>query len=166
MKIFSKNEVKSPTRWNLVGLVGNQGQTLVEAVVVLGITILLIVALVATVTIALQRSQFAKHQAQARGYSQEGMEWLRAERDKSWTDFAARVGTPPVTVIYCINDPPSWSAPPCLDFGDGNLFQRQVTLWWPSASQAMIRATMTVSWPEGGQTHQSSQVTFLTNFQK
>lgn len=68
------------------------GITLVEIVVVTGISLLLFSALISLVTITLKNSTFARKQAQATKLAREGMELVRAFRDRNGYDqLAAKV---------------------------------------------------------------------------
>lgn len=60
----------------------NQGQTLVEVIVVITVGILVTVALVFATISSLRNSEFAKNQAQATKLAQEGIEKVRSTRDR------------------------------------------------------------------------------------
>lgn len=150
------------------------GQTLVEAIVALGVAVIIITALVAVTTTALNRAQFVKERTQAQKYAQEGLEWIRAERDKDWSDFANKAGLPPIGTSYCLNADPltGWPSGACAanDYSLGGLFKREAVLERanivpgpPDPDQVEVRVT--VSWQEGGRTHKSEQTTYLTSWQ-
>lgn len=143
------------------------GQTLIEALVALGIVLIVIVAIVTVVTIALSRSQFVKERTQAQKYAQEGIEWVRSERDRGWSNLANQVPAGQ-SQTYCFNTSPisSWpGAGTCSDFTLSSLFKRDVVLTRPEApADIRITVKITVSWQEGGRTHASSQTTSLTKW--
>lgn len=63
------------------------GQTLVEVLLALGIAVIIITAIISVVIIALSNASFSKNQNLANAFAQEGLEVVRAIRDRSWTDF-------------------------------------------------------------------------------
>ena len=76
-------------RWNV-------GQSLLEAVVAVGIVILLITGLIAATTSTLRFGQMSKDRTQALQYAKEGMEIVRIIRDTNWDDI------PQTTATYCL----------------------------------------------------------------
>ncbi|MBI4100334.1 hypothetical protein HY439_01200 [Candidatus Microgenomates bacterium] len=82
------------------------GQTLIEVMFAVALAVFIILALVAVAGLAVKKAQFAKHQAQARAYAQETVEWLRSERDKGWVQFHSHL-TP-----YFVPPPPYPNIPP------------------------------------------------------
>lgn len=154
-----------------LGFKNEGGQTLIEAVVAFGVAAMILVALVAATTMALSRVQFANHQAQARAFNQEGLEWVRGERDKDWDAFIAKANSS--GVIYCLNSL-TWPAGEgaCIDYllGD-NLFKRDAVLTIMDPPPAdppnqKVKAQVTVSWQESGQEHKSEQETYLTKWKQ
>ncbi len=61
------------------------GQTLIEVVIAMGISVLILVTLVSGVTVSLRNIQFANNKAQATKYAQEAFEAVRSIRDRDWT---------------------------------------------------------------------------------
>lgn len=59
------------------------GQTLLEMVVAMAVVIIVVVALTFTTISSLRNSNYAKNQAQATKYAQEGLEIVRAARDRN-----------------------------------------------------------------------------------
>lgn len=60
----------------------NSGQTLIEVVVVMAVSVIVIGALVFATISSLRNSQFSKNQAQATKLAQEGIERVRTARDR------------------------------------------------------------------------------------
>lgn len=60
------------------------GQTLIEVVIAMGISVLILVTLVSGVTVSLRNIQFANNKAQATKYAQEAFEAVRTIRDRDW----------------------------------------------------------------------------------
>ena len=172
-----QNQVEPPTRWNLVW---ERGQTLVEAVVALGIVLMVITALVVITTTALNRSKLVEERLQAQKYSQEGIEWIRAEKDNNdWADFLGRLGPPwGIPKTYCFNVSPIPAAWPaeggCGDYDLADIFMREAALnvvepndnCQSGPNSKCIEVKMTVSWQEGGRTHTSEQTTYLTDWER
>ena len=155
----------------------NRGQSLIEMIVAIVIIVTVIVALVGIATLAVNRSRFAKEQAQARSFAQEGMEWVRAERDKSWEVFRNRLGPPWGTEkTYCFNDPiMAWTAGACAGYDLVSVFKREAILNTVALNASCqgdgpnakcVEVKITVSWQEGGRTHKSEQRTYLTEWQE
>lgn len=140
-----------------------KGQTLIEALVAFMVATMVIVALVAAVTVSLSRSQFVKERTQAEKYAQEGLEWVRAERDINWTRISTRATAAPGST-YCLNNL-TWPAMPSNCVGTyitGTNFTREAVLTNLAANRVQLR--IIVSWQEGGRTHTSDQTTILTNW--
>jgi len=64
------------------------GQTLIEILLAVGVAAAIITAIAAVVISALNNATFRKNQNLATSYAQQGMEVVRAIRDRSWTDFS------------------------------------------------------------------------------
>jgi len=132
------------------------GQSLVEVVVVLAVTGLVLLVIIAGVTAAIRNATFAKNQTLATKFAQEGMEWLRSQRDKNWADFSTRSG------IFCLNELSSWRAGPCGSFSLGNIFKREAVL---SGGDTRIEVEVTVSWQDAAGTHKSELTSYFTKWQ-
>jgi type II secretory pathway pseudopilin PulG len=76
---------------------GQKGQTLVEAIVVIGIVVLLVTGLIAGTTMSLKTARTSKTRTQAVKYSQEAIEVIRSKRDENWNTFIGFNGQ------YCID---------------------------------------------------------------
>lgn len=68
------------------------GQSLLELVIVITVTIIVITSLVFATLSSLRNAQFAKNQAQATKLAQQGLEKIRSSRDKNGTDIKADYG--------------------------------------------------------------------------
>jgi type II secretory pathway pseudopilin PulG len=76
----------------------NSGQTLIETLVALSVSLVLLsMATVATVT-ALKNAQNSKNQNQASKFAEQGVEIMRQLRDGDWTTFSTLSGN------YCMAD--------------------------------------------------------------
>lgn len=63
----------------------NNGQTLVELIVVVAVIVIIVGALVFATISSIRNAYFAKNQAQATKYAQEGLERVRSGRDRIYT---------------------------------------------------------------------------------
>jgi len=139
----------------------NSGQSLVELIVAVSIGALILVALLAGVTMALRSAQLAKKKTQAIAKAQETIEWLRGEKEQSWTEFASHSDE------YCLNSL-NFNAPrACLgDETDDNGFACLVNLIFSDENGDGIddksTITVTVSWEDNHGKHHESLKTYLT----
>jgi len=129
-----------------------RGVSLIEAVVTLGVVMLLITGLVVGITSSLQNAQTSKSRALAVQYGQDAIEVLRQKRDTDWTAFAL-YGTVNVPITYCLNELKNLVAPSAEGTCPGT-FQRILiitkTLINPGPSQKEVMdVQVDVSWLEG-----------------
>lgn len=148
------------------------GQTLIEAVVALGIILVVITALVVTVIRSLNSNQLVKDQKTAQIYSEEVLEWIKSRKSKSWSEVydKSRTGT---GYTYCFDASPitDWpSTPiPCASSSLGGYFRREVVILRVGGGDpacTSIKVSATVSWTEGNRPHSSAQETCLTQWQR
>lgn len=137
----------------------SQGQTLVEAVVVVGVVVLLVTGLVSATTVSLRSVQSGRIRSQAVSLSQEGIEIARGIRDESWDDFAGLVG------LYCLGDnqqmmPAAGSCVPNITTPQGTL-TRSVSFNWQNPKMVV---TVTVSYVEGEGTRDVANTTYFTRW--
>jgi Tfp pilus assembly protein PilV len=122
----------------------NRGQTIVEIVVALGVLVLVVLALVSVTTVSARNAQFARNQALATQYAQEGIERIRNCRDTWGWDFLQHFW------FFCwIERLPS-------------PFTYDVDCTFPDADTAEI--VVTVSWTDSKGVHNSQLTTRLTNW--
>jgi len=72
----------------------DSGQTLIEIILALGVAVALITGITFAVTSSLKNATFSKNQNLATQYAQQGMEIVRAIRDRSWAAFISPLGGP------------------------------------------------------------------------
>jgi type II secretory pathway pseudopilin PulG len=88
----------------------NQGQSLVEILVVAGLLSLMLTGIVSTVIISVNNNRKVKARTVATRLLQEGVDWVRGERDRlPWIDFEDRLLA---ADVFCLNS---------LRDGSGNL---------------------------------------------
>jgi Tfp pilus assembly protein PilV len=73
------------------------GQSMVEAVVAVGIVILLVTGLVVATTSTLRTGQMSKVRTKALQYAKDGLEIVRIIKDESWNDL-------PLNGTYCLKN--------------------------------------------------------------
>jgi Tfp pilus assembly protein PilV len=138
---------------------GQHGQTLVEAVVVVGVVVLLVTGLVAGTTASLRAVQSGRTKTQAVTLAQEGMEIVRSTRDQNWTTFQSYSGE------YCLGDDKVFSASTGSCMGTittpEGVFGRTVSFNWQDPS---MEVTVTVSYIQGEEEQGMSLVSKFTQW--
>lgn len=148
-----------------------EGQTLIEVIVAVGLVVLVLLTLVSALTLAIRNNQFAKDQVLARNRSRETLEWLRNMRDQmGWDSFYAVITADGSLVDYCLpslpSDPTGFTA-----LGNGACTSTQVIsstsyvrdLVLTVVAPDEIDATVTIEWVQGGKTHSSTSTLQLKN---
>src|SRR4030042_3024845 len=79
------------------------GQSMVEILIAMTVVTIVMVAMVSRAVEAVKSAQFARNKSLATRYAQEGVEWMRSERDQSWSEMAALL-TDGVLEEYCVPD--------------------------------------------------------------
>lgn len=139
-------------------LVGEFGQSLFEVIFAIGVAALVLVGITSLSAKGVRNSSFSKNNAQATKYAQEATEWLREQRDTSWSNFVSHASGNPI----CLgSSPPSWSGPCKIT---GTPFERRVTLTRDAANTNIIHAVVEVSWNDDQGFHSSRTVTTFTNW--
>lgn len=137
----------------------NKGQSMFEllvAVFVVGITL---VALVSLTSKAVGNTTFSRERTQATRYTQEAVEWLRAERDQDWGAFRDRATASGRN--YCLQTL-SWSSG-CSPI-NGTALTRGVTLIYNSANPNTVEARVVTAWSDSAGVHESRVTTYFTNW--
>lgn len=146
----------------LIRFKSQSGQSLIEVLTALAVVLLVIIALIRATTTSMKGSDFAKTQSMATSYGQEAIEWIRAERDKSWDNLAD--GT------YCLKSSPieSWPGQGVCgddDYLEGTKFKREAilaTIITPEVTK--VQVDVIVGWQDSSGEHQSQLTTYLTNW--
>lgn len=86
---------------------GRKGQSLVELIVVVAVIVIVVGALVFATIASIRNASFAKNQAQATKYAQEGLERVRSGRDRTYTITGSF--TLAGQVVDSWQDPDLWS---------------------------------------------------------
>ncbi len=132
-----------------------RGQSLVEAIVAIGITVLVVTGLVVLAVGAVRSATLARNRSLAVQYAQEGMEALRSVRDRSFADLPTS-GTN--RVVWTGSE---WSTLA----GTENLdpFTRSFTS--NLVSSGKLEVNMMVSWSDSSGDHTVDLTTYLTDWQ-
>ncbi len=136
------------------------GQTLIEAVVVIGVVVLLATGLIAGTTASLRAAQSGRARSQAVTLAQQGIELMRTLRDQQWSSFQAYTG------FYCVADDhtltpnASEDCPLDIETPQGN-FGRSVHFDWQDPRMVV---TVKVKYVDGALTRDSTLVTYFTQW--
>lgn len=141
----------------------NAGQSLVEAVVATALVTLVLIGLVSAITYSMGNAQYARNKAQATKYAQEAVEWLRIQRDASWTVFYGG-SSGNVACLSTLTWPPASIPPTCNPISGDNydFFTRTVQLTRLSTDK--IKVAVEISWPQGSRSPKVQLDTFLTRW--
>lgn len=145
---------------------GQNGQTLLEVLVALGVGIFILTAMTSAILGSLANAQFSKNQNLATLYAQQGMEIVRDIRNTDWSNFY-NTYTSASPTTFCLpkggTSPNSGSCLPA-DYIDG-FFKREIKF----ARDALdpinkIQVTATVSFTDSKGEHKSELVSVFTNW--
>lgn len=134
------------------------GQALVEVVIVVGIVLIIISVLVSGTVTSLKSSNFSAQKSQSIKFAQEGIELARLERDKSWSTFYDKRN-----IVWCVDQANVWTAGPGCTPNINNVFIRSIEFQWDASGQYMD-VTSTVQWKDGSSLRQSELKTNLTEW--
>lgn len=138
------------------------GQSLLEAVVAVGLVIVIATALISATTTGLKNSQSGKLRSKAVVLAQDGLELSRKLRDNGWGDFQT-YGTA-LGKAWCLDSLGQWtvSTGPCpLDIDSP--YTRMMTFTWDSANSRM-KVNSVVSWNERSQVKDVTLTTYFTDW--
>ena len=145
-----------------------KGQTLFELLVAIAIGVVIITGIVILTTLSIGNSNVSKNDANGLRYAQEGLEWVRAERDKSWATVIAKSSNS--TSYYCISSL-NWNTASACNSSQvitGTTYRRTLSLKSSDSDgngQAdTIDATILIQWDDGGKQHATQIATQLTSW--
>ena len=146
------------------------GQSLFELVVAVSVVGLTLVAILQLVSTSISNNTFSEDRTRATQYTQEALEWARAERDRDWGEFTAQAGTG-VGNTHCIATLPAdvngLSGTECgaEEFITDTILRRQITLIYdPGIDQNSVDVRVVTSWEDSDGVHESRISTYLTNW--
>lgn len=139
------------------------GQSFFEVVIALGITALVLVAIVVPATVSIKNSNLSQNKARATRHVQEALEWLRGERDTDWDTFAGNAATS----TWCLSAL-SWTSPStvgtCTQTNkiNGTIFTREVDFGF--IDSATYEVTVKVMWTDTAGLKEVRSSTYLTDW--
>lgn len=140
----------------------SRGQSLFEVVFAVGVMAIILVGVVSLATKSISNSSMSESNAVATKYVQEGVEWIRGQRDAQWINLTGHIGT------YCLPSNPlsSWGGTtiPCPGIVGDRSFLRRAIL--TTVNSTTIDAAVEVSWTDSSGTHTVRSVTRFTNWKK
>jgi Tfp pilus assembly protein PilV len=131
------------------------GQSLVEAVVAIGIALIVVTGLVVLAVGAVRSATLSRNRSVAVQYAQEGLEALRSVRDRDFTELPA---SGPNKLFW---DGSQWNVLSGSDTID--LYSRSFTS--SLVSSGKLKIVMTVGWADSAGSHSLDLTTYLTDWQ-
>lgn len=130
-----------------------KGFSLVEVLVFVTILSLFFVAAMAVTTYSLRTMKTNQYKILAAHFAEEGIEWLRGQKEDDWTTFSAHDSSLGSSA-YCISNLDFSSSGECGEnytLGTPQIFKREVTLEnIPDSSDPdQVNATVMVVWNGG-----------------
>ena len=151
-----------------------KGQSLFEVLFAFTVMTLIVVAIVGLATVTIRNSSYSKNKTVATSYAQQTIEWLRGEKDKSWSNFFDKADSPATT--WCLVSLPdsvapsySWGTPGSCDVDElvDELFIREVDMerGTTAGGDPFVEVTVSVSWTDSQGLHEVRLVTDFSNWQ-
>lgn len=144
----------------------NKGQSLFEVVMALSVISIIIFGIVILAVTSIANSNYSRNKALATNYSQEALEWIRGQRDASWSTFYSKTDQK-----WCMNSEPisDWGVSSSIGcssssyLGSTNLFKREAVLTTVEAN-VNVQVQVKVYWSDAQGYHEVSSITNFTNF--
>ncbi|HSX49290.1 MAG TPA: hypothetical protein VLE44_03450 [Candidatus Saccharimonadales bacterium] len=138
----------------------SKGQSFFEVVVAMGLISIVLVTLVAMASLSIRATTFSRSQTEAVRLTQQASEWLRGEKDASWTIFKTRAASG----TWCL-DSLTWSRPGTCSANNivpGTIFTRQVK--FTNIDAVTIQSDIQTTWADAQGTHTSTTGVIFTNW--
>lgn len=125
-------------------MTNKKGFSLVEVLVFVTILSLFFVTALTVTTFNLRNLKIQEHKILATRYAEEGMEWVKQEKEDDWQVFTTHTGT-----NYCLNTL-SWTSDLCTTYslGSPGFFKRDLLITNSGSPVEKITGNLTVSWME------------------
>lgn len=136
------------------------GQSIVEVVIALAMISTVLITLVTMAALSIRASTFSRNQTEASRFTGQAAEWLRSEKDASWTVFKSHAATS----NWCL-DSLYWNkANPCSSSSviSGTIFTRN--LKFINNADGSIEADVLTTWTDAQGTHTSPTSIIFTNW--
>lgn len=143
----------------------DQGQSLFElvlAVVVVGVTLVVLVRLVGK---TINNTTFSRDRTLANRHTQEAVEWLRGERDKNWQTFLGKSSVGGSK--YCLSSLNFNQNGTCGGALIDNLFTRETIITRvtdATTGRDIVNAVVTTGWNDSQGYHESRVSTTFTDW--
>ncbi|MEK7634168.1 MAG: type II secretion system protein [Patescibacteria group bacterium] len=121
--------------------------SLIEVLVFTAVLGLFFVAAMAVVSFNLKSMKVQEHKILATRYAEEGMEWVKEEKESDWSTFITHNSG-----NYCLNSSLDWNlacAENDYSLGTPAFFKRELTITSSGSPVDQEEVTITVSWKEG-----------------
>ncbi len=123
--------------------INNSGQTLIETLIALTMTVFLLTALVVATTQSIRSSRFAKSQAQATHLAQQQIEELRNIRDRDgWRAFKTLLF---VSIGCPVGVPTEFTCERIINENDDTLVDLTIELSWEDRGTHTVRQRTTLT---------------------
>lgn len=142
-----------------------KGQSLFEVVLALFVITMIIVGVVVVSTNSISNSLFSRNKTLAARYAQEGIEWLRLEKERDFSALSVFANTQ----TYCLNNLSFTNLGACngSEFITGTEFEREVSFTKLSEnSKTIIEATVKTYWIDSKGYHESKSSTTFTDIRQ
>lgn len=131
------------------------GFSLIEVLVFVTILGLFFVAAVSVTTFSLKNMKINEHKIVATHFAEEGLEWIKSEKEGDWGVFIGKDTSSGSGTSYCLNDL-NWSTigncGEVYPLGTPSSFKREVTLKNINTPTSEVDIEIIVNWIEGNQT--------------
>lgn len=131
----------------------DSGQTLIEIILALSVAVAVITGITFAITSSLKNATFSKNQNLASLYAQEGLEVVRAIRDRSWASFTSLPGGPNFCLPQNSTTLVGRSGLDCDGEGNVGIFIREIMLNnnhpdCAGAANTKVKVTVLVKWSD------------------
>lgn len=126
------------------------GFSLIEVLVFSAVLGLFFVAAMAVATFNLKNMKIQEHKILATRYTEEGIEWVKQEKEDDWPIFITRGSTDGKT--YCLNSLNWDTTVNCGEIyalGTPGFFKRELLITNSGSPVNQVNTTTTVTWKEG-----------------
>lgn len=156
-----------------------KGQSLIEVLIVLTVSIMVLVALVALVVVGLKNAQFAQSQAKATKYAQQTLDNIKSIKDRDLNVNLLIVGSGTDTLTFSdflADNNKCPNTAPCLfarvsdtELNEstssheisGESLSEEIKIWSSGTNEKTV--SVKVSWVDSAGEHSSNLQTILTN---
>ena len=130
-------------------MVFKKGFSLIEVLVFTAVLGLFFVAALTVTTFNLKNMKIQEHKILATRFAEEGIEWVKQEKEDDWSIFITRGSAGGTT--YCLNNSLSWgSSSPCGSYALSTIYKRELVIKNSVPPVDQVNAMITVSWQDMG----------------